>query len=153
MTIISLMVIGGSPASAAGGMKTVTFAILVATTIGALRHRQNVETYGRTVDFSLIRRSMVVTFIYIGLVWAITFGLVFAQPQMSFMELLFESSSACGTVGLSMGVSPNLGLEGKLLDILGMFAGRLGPLTLLFAMAGRPKKAQYEYPTEGLITG
>jgi trk system potassium uptake protein TrkH len=153
MTVISLMIIGGSPASVAGGMKTVTFAVLLATALGTLRHRRNVEAYGRTIDYSLIRRSLVVAFIYIGLVWAIAFGLVFAQPQMSFLELLFESSSACGTVGLSMGVSPNLGLEGRLLDILGMFAGRLGPLTLLFAMAGRPRTGKYEYPSEALITG
>lgn len=153
MTVISLMIIGGSPASTGGGIKTVTFALLLATIIATLRHRSNVNIYNRTIDFSLIRRALVVVLIFFTLVWTLTLALLLAQPQMPFMELLFESSSACATVGLSMGITPNLGLAGRLLLILGMFAGRLGPLTLLFAMAGRPKKVQYEYPSEALITG
>jgi trk system potassium uptake protein TrkH len=151
--LIILMTIGGSPASAAGGMKTVTFAILIATVIAALRHRPNVEIFNRTIDNSLIRRALSVSMIFISLVWFIAMALVLTHPQMNFLDLLFEASSACGTVGLSTGVTPHLSLVGRIIIIIGMFAGRLGPLTLLFAMAGTPRKIRYEFPREDLITG
>ncbi len=153
VVLITLMTIGGSPASSAGGLKTVTFAILLATIFAALRHRPNVEVFRRTIDASLIRRALSISIIYIGLVWLIALALVLTHPQMSYLSLLFEASSACGTVGLSVGITPQLNLFGKLIVIIGMFAGRLGPLTMLFAMAKSPKKVRYEYPSEDLITG
>jgi trk system potassium uptake protein TrkH len=153
VVVITLMVIGGSPASTAGGLKTVTFAILLATIFTTLRHRPNVEIFKRSVDTSLIRRALAISFIYIGMVWLVAMALVITHPQMSYLSLLFEASSACGTVGLSVGVTPHLSLLGRLIVIGGMFAGRLGPLTLLIAMSKSPKKVRYEYPTEDLITG
>jgi trk system potassium uptake protein TrkH len=153
LTVIGLMFIGGSPASTAGGIKTVTFVILLAAVIATLRQRRNVEMFHRTVDPGIIRRALVIFLVYTIMVAGIALALVLTHPQIGFLDLLFETTSACGTVGLSTGITPYLSLTGRLLIILGMFAGRLGPLTLLIAMAGTPKTIRYEYPREGLITG
>ncbi len=153
LVLIGLMFIGGSPASAAGGIKTVTFMVLLAAVIAALRRQPRVVLFRRTIDGEVIRQALVVLLIYAGVLFGITFALVLTHPQIGFLELLFETTSACGTGGLSAGVTPNLSLVGRLLIILGMFAGRLGPLALLFAMRNPLPKTSIEFPQEELITG
>ncbi len=153
LVLIALMFIGGSPASTAGGIKTVTFALLVATVLTTLRKRSKVEMFRRTIDTPIIRRAIALVVLFFGLVWLVSLALVIAQPQMNYLDLLFESASACGTVGYSMGVTPQLNLVGRLIIIVAMFAGRLGPLTLLFAIAKSGVTIRYEYPREEVITG
>ncbi len=153
LVLIALMFIGGSPASTAGGIKTVTFALLLATVITTLRQRSRVEMFKRTIDTPIIRRAIALVVLFFTLVWLVSLALIIAQPQMSYLDLLFESASACGTVGYSMGVTPQLNLVGRLIIIVAMFAGRLGPLTLLFAMTKNSVKIRYEYPREEVITG
>ncbi len=153
LVLIALMFIGGSPASTAGGIKTVTFALLVATVITTLRQRSKVEMFKRTIDTPIIRRAIALVVLFFTLVWLVSLALVIAQPQMNYLDLLFESASACGTVGYSMGVTSQLNIFGRLIIIVAMFAGRLGPLTLLFAIAKSSVKIRYEYPREEVITG
>ncbi len=149
-----LMIVGGSPASTAGGMKTVTFSLLILLAWSQLRRRQEVEAFTRSVSLALIARATTVGVLYMGLVGTITILLCVAQgPGFRFIDLLFEACSACGTVGLSTGITKNLSEFGKYIIIAGMFIGRLGPLTLLVALTHRLRQANYAYPLENVIIG
>jgi len=153
LVLIALMFIGGSPASTAGGIKTVTFALLLAAVAATLRQRPNVEMFKRTIAPVLIRRAMAVALLFLILVWLVGLTLVMTHPQMNSLELLFEATSACGTVGYSTGITPHLNLVGRICIIVAMFAGRLGPLTLLFALTKPGKTIRYDYPRENVVTG
>ncbi len=148
-----LMIVGGSPASTAGGMKTITMALLVMAAWSMIRRRKEVEAYKRTLAAMLLRRAATVALLYITLLSGVTLLLCVAMPRWDFMELFFEACSACGTVGLSTGVTGQLGLMGKLVVVFGMFAGRVGPLTILLAVSTRMKPAKYSYPSENVIIG
>jgi trk system potassium uptake protein TrkH len=149
-----LMTIGGSPASTAGGMKTMTFALLLVTLWSQLRHRQEVETLRRSVAVSVIHKAVTVAVLYLLLVGTVALALSVAmRPGYAFIDLLFEACSACGTVGLSTGITPLLSTAGKYVIIVGMFAGRLGPLTLLLALTTRLRPVSYSYPSESVVIG
>jgi trk system potassium uptake protein TrkH len=154
MWICGLMVIGGSPASTAGGMKTVTFAILVATAYCMLRRRSEVEVFRRSLTSELLRKTVTLAVLYLLLVAVVTLLLcVTTGWEGRFIDLLFEACSACGTVGLSTGITPSLNLGAKCTVIAGMFIGRLGPLTLLGALTTGIKPVKYSYPQENLVIG
>ncbi len=151
-----LMSIGGSPAGTAGGMKTVTFAMLIVATYSVLRKRGEAEVFKRSVPSQLMHRAAAIALMYMGLVCVITLLLCVSMRNGSgckFIDLMFESCSACGTVGLSTGVTRSLTLSGKLIIVAGMFIGRIGPLTLLLALTAGVKPARYSYPTEPVVIG
>jgi len=148
----ALMFIGGSPASTAGGIKTVALAVLVLGVWSTLRGRERVEAFGRTIPESVVRRSAVVMILMGTLVTTVTLLLCFFE-QSSLRAAWFEAVSACGTVGLSTGLTPELTVAGRIVIMVAMFAGRLGPLTLLAALAGRAPTSRYEYPSEQVIIG
>ncbi len=152
--ICVLMLIGGSPASTAGGLKTVAVAILVLGTISTIRQRPAVDVFRRSVPDPLFHRAAAIAVLYLCLVATVT-GVLVAQLGYRFagIDLFFEATSACGTVGLSTGVTPHLPLTSKLVVTLGMFAGRLGPLTLLAAISGRGRRTEYTYPQESVLIG
>ncbi|MCZ6655126.1 MAG: Trk family potassium uptake protein [Planctomycetota bacterium] len=147
-----LMFIGGGPASTAGGVKTVAIAMLVLGTLATLRKRENVEAFHRQIPASTIRHAAVVIMVMFCLVSMVVLLLSYTESA-SLAEVLFESVSACGTVGLSTGLTPDLTIAGKLVIMLAMFAGRLGPLTLLIALAGRERTSAYSYPVEPITIG
>ncbi|MFQ5590609.1 MAG: TrkH family potassium uptake protein [Phycisphaerae bacterium] len=147
-----LMFVGGSPASTAGGIKTVAMAVLLIEVWCTLRGRSRVEAFGRTIPGSLVRRAAAVVTVMFGVISTVTLLLCLTE-RASLREALFETISACGTVGLSTGLTPHLTIAGRMLIMLAMFAGRLGPLTVLIALAGRSRAAQYEYPTEQVGIG
>jgi trk system potassium uptake protein TrkH len=148
-----LMTIGGSPASTAGGMKTVTVALMVMIAWSILRRRQRVEVFNRTVSDILLRRAITLVMLYLTLVMIVTMLLSVGLPNENMIDLLFESCSACGTVGLSTGVTTRLGMFEKHVVIAGMFLGRIGPLTLLTALAAGAKRVTYSYPEEHVVIG
>jgi trk system potassium uptake protein TrkH len=149
-----LMTIGGSPASTAGGMKTVTFALLILAAVTQLRRRREVEAFKRSIPLMILGRAFAIAVLYLSLVVTITILLCIAQgPGYRFIDLLLEACSACGTVGLSTGVTRSLSLSGKIVIICGMFIGRLGPLTLLAAVTARLRHVDYTYPEENVIIG
>lgn len=145
--LMVLMFVGGSPASTAGGVKTVAAAIIVLSVIATLRGRARVEAYGRTVPEDLVRRASLV-FIVMGAAVATGVLLLCMTEEASFRSIAFEVVSACGTVGLSTGITPELTWVGRLIIMALMFAGRLGPLTVMIAVAGAGKPARYAYPVE-----
>ncbi len=153
LVVCLLMVIGGSPASTAGGMKTVTFAVLLIAAWSMVRQRDEAEAFRRSLPVLTIRRALTLGVLYLGMVGAVTLLLCVAMPGWDFLKLLFESCSACGTVGLSANVTPKLTLPGKLDIIAAMFLGRIGPLTLLLALAAKLRPVRYSYPSEAVVIG
>lgn len=147
-----LMFIGGSPGSTAGGVKTSTLAVIALGVWSTLRGRRDVEIFSRTIPEFVVRRASVVVAVMAALVSAVTLTLC-ASESVSLREALFETVSAAGTVGLSTGLTPHLTWVGRIVIMITMLAGRLGPLTVLVAMAGRPKQLRYEYPSESVIIG
>jgi trk system potassium uptake protein TrkH len=147
-----LMFIGGSPASTAGGAKTVGIAVLVLGVYSTLRHRPDVECAGRTIPLVVMRRASVVVMLMLAVVALVTLALCYTESA-SLQRVSFEAVSACATVGLTTGLTDELTEAGRVIIILAMFVGRLGPLTVLIALAGREAPGRYEYPEEAPIIG
>jgi len=132
--IVILMFIGASPGSTGGGIKTTTFGLLTAAVWSQGKGRDDVVILGRRIPVDQVNRALAVTFVSGGLVVLVTLLLCLTEGA-EFLTVLFETVSAFGTVGLSMGITPKLSPLGQLLIILTMYAGRVGPLTLVFALA------------------
>jgi trk system potassium uptake protein len=153
--LILLMVIGGSPGGTAGGIKTVTFAVVLMAVVATLRRRDDVEILNRSVSLQIVRRAVTVAVLYVAALFGATLLLCITEVSHHFtmMQIFFEVASALGTVGLSTGITPSLTTAGKLIIIFVMLTGRLGPLTLLAALAFNVKPARYNYPDEAIVVG
>ena len=153
--LILLMFIGGSPGSTAGGIKTVTLAVVVMTAIAALRKRQEVEMFKRSVRIVVVGRAVTVTLLFLAVLFTATLALSITENTNGFTmsDIMFEASSALGTVGLTTGITASLTTAGKFIIIATMLIGRLGPLTLLAALTFDLKPARYNYPDEAVIVG
>lgn len=149
ITII-LMLIGGSPGSTAGGLKTTTVGVLILTVICVLKGREDTEAFERRFSKETVYKAF--TIVSVGIMWVfmVTLMLTVLEPQHSFINLFYEAASAFGTAGLSTGVTQNIGTLSKLLLIITMYIGRVGLLTVLFAIINKNKKIGYKYP-EGKI--
>jgi len=131
--IITLMFIGACPGSTGGGIKTTTFGLLAATVWSQGKGREDVEILGRRIPTEQVHRALAVTLLSGGLVAFVALLLTLTEST-DFLTILFETVSAFGTVGLSMGITPKLTRLGRLLIVGTMYAGRLGPLTVAFAI-------------------
>ncbi|MDQ8739211.1 TrkH family potassium uptake protein [Paenibacillus sp. LHD-38] len=147
---IILMFIGASPGSTGGGIKTTTFTTLIGAVVAMIRGRDDIVLFRYRLGKDRIFKALTITLISLGLVIIVTMILSMTEDQ-AFIKLLFEATSAFGTVGLSVGVTPELSNVGKIVIALTMFAGRLGPLTLAYALGPRTEKELYRHP-EGKIT-
>ena len=137
MTLIVLMLIGGSPGSTAGGMKTTTFAVLIACAVAVFRRRESAQFFRRRVGQDVIATALTLAFLYVGLCVgsAMVISLVEGLPVLTCM---YETASAVATVGLTLGITPQLGTISKLILIGLMYLGRVGGLTLIYAaLAGQ----------------
>ena len=144
------MFIGASPGSTGGGIKTTTFTTLIGAVVAMVRGRDDIVLFRYRLGKDRIFKALTITMISLGLVIIVTMILSMTEDQ-AFIKLLFEATSAFGTVGLSVGVTPELTIVGKIVIALTMFAGRLGPLTLAYALGPRTEKELYRHP-EGKIT-
>ncbi len=154
LLLMGLMVIGASPVSTGGGMKTLTFAVLLLTLRAMFRGREQVEAFGRTIPRRAVHAAVSVSLIYLGTAALVTFVLTLTDPQMLVRDLAFEAVSALSTVGLSLGITPQLSPGGKLVLCLAMFVGRVGPLTLALSFfRARGVGRHYSYPEEDLVVG
>ncbi len=153
--LILLMFIGGSPGSTAGGIKTVTLAVIVMTAVAALRRRHEVEMFHRSVRIVVVGRAITVTLLFVAVLFTVTLALSVTENSNGFTmsDIIFEAASALGTVGLTTGITPFLTTVGKMIIITTMLVGRLGPLTLLAALTFNLKPARYDYPDEAVIVG
>lgn len=151
---IVLMFIGGSPGSTAGGIKTTTAGLLIWTVVSVIRGREDAEVYGRRISKEIVYRALSVAIISMFIVVLTTVILAITEDA-TLKEVFFEATSAFGTVGLSLGITPDLSSIGKLTIIATMFTGRVGPLTLAFALAQRQRKnrGKLRYPEEKILVG
>lgn len=148
-----LMFIGGSPAGTAGGIKTVTFLILSATALSVIRGRDDVNVFHRRVSEQAIRKAVAVSTTSFAIAFLSTAALA-AVMDAPAIDLLFETISATATVGLSRNLTPLLGTAGKLIITATMFFGRVGPISLAFALNGKGKNTNMiKNPTEELSVG
>ena len=152
--LVFLMFVGASPGSTGGGIKTCTFAVLVAMVFSMLKSRRRVMMFNRSIPRAIVRESLVIFFLSIS--WVFVFSIIVAFLQgghVSFLKTLFEIVSAFGTVGLSTGITDGLNDASKLCVIVTMFAGRVGPLTLALALAFKERADKYVFPEENLMVG
>ena len=149
--IIILMLIGGSPGSTAGGMKTTTAAVLVFSALSVFRQKDSVECFGRRIPESAVKNAAAILLMFIG--FFLLGGLTISSIEnLPVKECLFETASAIGTVGLSLGITQKLCLISRMILILLMFFGRVGGLTLIFAaMSGKSHAARL--PQEKITVG
>jgi trk system potassium uptake protein TrkH len=147
-----LMYIGASPGSTGGGVKTTTMAVLMAATWADLRGGQKIELWRRSVSDTAVRRAVGVTLISTIVVIGFTFLLLLTE-SFDALRLLFETISALATVGLSTGITAGLSPTGKVIIILAMYLGRIGPLTLALALATHRKPHTIALPEERIGIG
>ncbi|MBP5321668.1 MAG: hypothetical protein J6334_11835 [Kiritimatiellae bacterium] len=152
-----LMFIGGSPGSAAGGIKTTTLAVLLATAISMCKSRRETIIGSRTIPDSVIKESIGIVVIMLLMILCGYFVLLFTEAPIlgdTASKLIFETISAFATVGLSVNYTPNLTTAGRWIIIICMFLGRIGPLTIAFIIGNREERSSYiRYPEEDLVVG
>lgn len=151
LTVI-YMFIGGGSASTAGGIKVTTFAVLFLAVVAEAKGSHDVEVFGRRLRFGTVRLAVSVLFISTAMVLAAAF-LLLVMTNFSLESIVFETVSAFGTVGLSLGITPHLPVAGKAVLVFLMFAGRLGPMTFATALALREKRRLVRMPQSRPIVG
>lgn len=154
---VILMFIGGSPAGTAGGIKTVTIGVLAVCAISTIKGNDQVVAFKRKISFNIITRALTIVMIAMVVV-AVAVGILSLTEDFTFMEILFETVSAFATVGTTLGITPFLSLAGKILIIIVMFIGRLGPITMAVALMVRQgnkenAKGNIQYPEEKVMVG
>lgn len=151
LTII-LMMIGGSSGSTAGGMKTTTFAVLIMSATSVIKGRNFLRAYQRRLEDNTLRRACAVFFTYLSVVITIVFILGILE-NFTMEQLFFEVFSAIGTVGLTLGITPDLSEASKILIALLMYFGRVGVLSIALAFTRMPENVPVEYPCEKIMIG
>jgi trk system potassium uptake protein TrkH len=150
--ISGLMFIGGATGGTAGGVKIGTFAVVILATRASIRGREYGTAFGRRFSHQLVYRAVAIIMMAALVVFVTALSLTFTE-EFTFSQVFFEVVSAFGTVGLSTGITPELTAVGKVVIIAVMFVGRLGPLTLAYALARQHKELRYELPQKDLPIG
>ncbi len=153
MLLILLMFIGASSGSTGGGIKTSTFGVIFAFLKSKITARNSVNLYYRTLPNDLIMRAFTVVTLSFSILFFSTFILSLVQPEFTMREVVFEVFSAFGTVGLSLGITPRLNTAAKIVIIVTMYIGRIGPLTLLWAFSRQKSFGRYAYLEENVMIG
>lgn len=153
---VMLMFVGGSSGSTAGGIKTSTFAIIILTVISVIKGREDTEVFGRRVEKDLVYKALVLFFMAFSMVAFVTMILCITEPNESFIDLLYETSSALGTAGLTTGVTQRLSTVGKVLIMINMYLGRVGLITVATSLTTNrkgKKGEKYKYPSGKILIG
>jgi trk system potassium uptake protein len=150
--VMALMFIGGASGSTAGGIKVNTFSVLLIAIISTALGRPSAEAFGRRIQHVVIYRALSVALLFIAALFTLGFTLELLT-QASFVDVLFESVSAIGTVGASRGITPELPDAARLAVIIAMYVGRLGPLTLVLALTARARPVAYRPAVESMRIG
>ena len=147
-----LMIVGGSPAGTAGGIKTTTVAVLLLTAISVLRGNKDTECYGRKITFEIIRVAITITLVtFVFWLFGVTVMTVI-EPQQKVLDLMFEATSAMATVGLTVDLTPVLSDISHVVLMLMMYIGRIGPMTMALIFSGHvDKKNQFRTLPEAKI--
>ena len=155
LTII-LMFIGGSPGSTAGGIKTATAVVLFMTVVSVVKGRDDTEIFQKRINKEIVYKALVITVLGLTLVVVVTMILsITEQPNIPFEYFIYEATSAFATVGLTLGLTTKLTVVGKIIIALTMYAGRVGPLTIILALAKnkKGKSGTIKYPEGKILIG
>lgn len=150
---IILMTIGGSPGSTAGGLKTVTLAVIILAVVNQIRGNENIEVFNRTIGYSILNKALVILSWCIFLIFSGVMIICLTDPNYDFLDVLYEVTSAYATVGSSFGITRELSPVAKCVIIFIMFSGRVGSLTFLYAFFARKNKKRYFYSKEDVNVG
>ncbi|MGC8928790.1 MAG: TrkH family potassium uptake protein [Myxococcota bacterium] len=153
LIIIILMFIGASPSSTGGGIKTTTFATMLFSFRALIKNREEVEAFRRTIPISSIYKALNVAFISLTIICISIFLLSITEKDKELVKIIFEVFSAFGTVGLSLGITPQLSSLGKIIIVFTMLIGRVGPLTIAIIFAQKKVSGSYRYPDDHIIIG
>ena len=145
------MFIGASPGSTGGGIKTTTFGILIFYVLGILKRKEHIEVFKRRIDWELMNKALAIVVISVFYVIIIV-TIILSIENFSIDKVIYEVVSAFSTTGLSLGITAELGVISKLLIIITMFIGRLGPMTVALAFTNN-KKSLIKYPKEDILIG
>ncbi len=150
---LTLMMIGASPGGTGGGLKTTTLALLGLTVVATLRRRDHTEVFSRRISEPLVRKAAAIAACFVTMITAATLLLCFSEP-FPFEKIVFEVVSAASTTGLSLGITDDLTAFGKLVIIVTMFLGRIGPLALMGGLLFRSDAPRpYAYAHENVVMG
>lgn len=150
--IVVLMLIGGSPGSTAGGMKTTTFAVLMANAASVFRRKNEVDIFGRRLNDNVLRNASTILMMY--LILFLGGAIIISSVEgLPFAKCIYETASAIGTVGLTLGITPELGIISQCVLMILMFFGRVGGLTLIFAALSSKGKNISKLPQERITVG
>lgn len=152
MLMIILMLTGGSPGSTAGGMKTTTLAVLVSSALSVFRKKEHAHFFKRRIPDNMVRNAATIFLMYVTL-FLVGGMIISGIEEIPLITALFETASAIGTVGLSLGITPELGTVSRMILICLMFFGRVGGLTLIFAAMTRTGTNPEKYPQEKITVG
>lgn len=152
LIIVILMFVGASPGSTGGGIKTTTFGIILLFVRKVIRNQDTVYSFNRTINIETVYKAFGITIIYTLYMLGVII-LLAVSTSFSLMQLLFETASALGTVGLSMGITPALDSFSKLLITLTMIVGRVGPLAIGYSLVGKVKSKKCSYPIGDVMAG
>ena len=150
---VVLMLIGGSPGSTAGGLKTTTIAVLVIATWANMRNEKHVNVFGRRLESDIVRKAMTVAMIYFIMAFSASVLVGLTNPDFELSEILFEVSSAVGTVGISCGVMSRINLFGQIVMTLLMYCGRVGSMSFAMIFTEVKKPSHTKMPAEKIIIG
>lgn len=150
--MIILMLIGGSPGSTAGGMKTTTVAVLFSSTYSVIKNDENVKLAKRRIGDDTVKSAITILMLYLSL-FIISSLVICAIENIPLLTVFYEVASAIGTVGLSLGITPSLGIASKIILMFLMFFGRVGGLTLIYATIGKKNKPISKYPLTKISIG
>lgn len=151
--MILLMFIGASPGSTGGGIKTNTFALVLLGAWSTTRGKPRLELFRSTISFELLNKAFLIFLFSLGFISIGIFGLAITEPNKDLLSLSFEEVSAFGTVGLSTGITSALSPAGRVIIMLSMFIGRIGTLSLAFALGRKKKIHDYKYPKANILVG
>lgn len=147
-----LMFIGASPGSTGGGIKTTTIGVIIFYVVGVVQGKENINVFNRRISWDILNRALAI--LIISIIYAsIVIMAVMTIENMSFEKVTFEVISAFATVGLSMGITADLSAMSKILIIITMFIGRLGPMTFALALGEKKVKQNLRYPKENILVG
>ena len=150
--MILLMLIGGAPGSTAGGMKTTTLGVLLANAVATFRQRENAQFFKRRIDCNTVKTASTILTMYLTLFFG---GGIFISvyEHLPLSDCLYETSSAVGTVGLTLGITPQLHIPSQIVLIILMYLGRVGGLTLIYATLSGKKAGNAKLPQEKITVG
>ncbi len=150
--MIILMFIGGSPGSTAGGIKTTTFGVLILTTLSTIKGEKDVVIFNRRISHEMVNRSLAIIMIALTMIIVVSFTLSIIE-NVELLDIMFETTSAFATVGLTRGITPTLSDLGKILIAGTMYMGRVGALTMAFALGQRRRHKTYREAEENIMIG